>query len=928
MAPSYPDDIEFINRRAELDAMDKALAAPEPRQVVCLVGDGGIGKTRLLRELKRRHEGRPDTHVVGIIDFDDRQYHLAHNVGITIANELGNHFFESYLGMLRDLQGAQDGKASPYVGMVSSEQIQRAFRDGFQAATSQGQRVLILSDTAESVHHKEQFTQALRLFDGVASFVWAIAGRPNTGLADTVRAVFGGAMQQIELAPLDRKGMRQYLEKKQRTLHVIPEVELTRKLLVLAGGFPILIDLAIEWAARNHPRPWIDTWSADDLERLVASDDEQDRRQLRALRSSFEADLVQHLVSPRSLADRAILVLAKVYPLDAEGLAAMLAVPPPEAEALLEEARGWPFVKTLPDQRIKLHDEYERMVVTHVWPVIDEDGSRERRDALRAMQYLTERSARTLEEIYRLRRLARAAFDTQRPTDAIAALNQRIALEDTFWLMRSDRLARQFWLDQQRSSATFAGGFAMFEDDYALCSRDFSRSKYGHYLLDEAKRFVDTLTPEQQRRFNERRARLLTDDGDYGQAQAIYERLLADAQPNTPDQIETAIGYGNVLLRVAKAREAIERFQQALAVARALNDDEWVAKATLALGWAHRSVGEHEAAIACYNETHSRARALGDEAVQARALNSIGYVHALQQDIKSARTSIETALRLWHRLTAKAERHRIFLGQAYNTAGEIYLELDQPAEALRYFELAWTVFLHLDGGGREAEQQVDEWKSKVRSGRGAAYWKLRELGPARLELEWAAQNAAPSDRATVLLRLGLINWDMHEHGKATGRWRAAQKWAQGMGDMLNEYLSEIYLVRSAIFRMPGVEHALPAFETWLDGYGKRYGPRSFPLLDGLFKTYMGGLALRNGLIEPSVEYLNDGLLLLSEHDGIGSQLNAALDFLEKEVFEGRLSIPDQDIRAVALHLLEQWPQTLDYVRVTDYLDRWKNIHSW
>ena len=74
--------IPFIGRQDELLEIVQAIQEADRRQVLCLQGPGGVGKTRLLEEIHKQYlDGQEATLVItDIIDFDDQALRYTENV--------------------------------------------------------------------------------------------------------------------------------------------------------------------------------------------------------------------------------------------------------------------------------------------------------------------------------------------------------------------------------------------------------------------------------------------------------------------------------------------------------------------------------------------------------------------------------------------------------------------------------------------------------------------------------------------------------------------------------------------------------------------------------------------------------------------------------------------------------------------------------
>lgn len=917
--------IEFINRVSELKLLDEKVQSWGTSQVVCLQGPGGIGKTRLLQEMTKRYHGSPNAQIIEIVDFDDPQFRLSHNVMHTIAQQLGYQPFTTYLTLLRELQTSEIRGVSQGKSNLRTDFLKRYFCDGFNEVSS-NRRVIIRMDTAETIQDTEQFAQVIEMFATLRNYLCVIAGRRGDELMSKLQAnpTFVAEKTLLDVGPLANAGMKDYLQKKQDQLYVVLDKEISRKLLILASGRPILIDLAVEWSSHNRPMVWLEKFDVKELERLVDSKSLEAKNRLKELNQQFEKDLIASLSLVRSKTDQLILVMAKIYPIDAEAVSILLDVDPVEADNLFQRASNWTFVKALPDGRIKLHDEFHRMVNQYVWPQFDPDGSREHRDSLRAIQYITNKTAKMYGEIQSLRREESSNSSSIEPGKSLHIFAQRINLEDNYWLLRSELLRMKLAVDLD-------AGIKLFEDEYKLCSTEFSSNKYAHLLIDPVLGYLPNLSLSYRLQYQEKRALYLTDRGNYKDAVPIYKELLEATESTSDARVNALIGYGNLIMRIGKGQQAIACLNQAKEIAGKVKSVEGQAKANLALGWVYRSTGNYSEAIRYYQKTYFEANQVDDvistSVLQAQALNGLAYVHSLLQDAGPAMDNIREAISLWQQFTDRYEKYRIYLGQAYNTAGEVNLELGQPEQALANFELAWNIFLRVEGEvDRENKKQPMEWKSRCRSGRGKAYWMLKEYTMARQDLEWAAENATILDTPSVLLRLGFVYWDIDLVKEAIRSWERSRDQAQLVGDMMIEYYSVVSLARAAIF-FPIEGYSVPVdFEKWYrEDYVARFPEASFPVLDGLFFVYLGGLYLRSAQILEAIDYFSRGLYVLAKNDRIGLHLRDTLLFLDSRVLP-RSS--DRDVQQIGRKLLETWPTDSRNLTAISYFRNWSRRKSW
>jgi len=89
-----PEFIAFVGRDTELGAIKESIDLWGQRCVICIDGPGGIGKTRLLQEV--RSFNIKNVFIAEIIDFDDLALRIPANIEFTIARQLGPEVFEPY----------------------------------------------------------------------------------------------------------------------------------------------------------------------------------------------------------------------------------------------------------------------------------------------------------------------------------------------------------------------------------------------------------------------------------------------------------------------------------------------------------------------------------------------------------------------------------------------------------------------------------------------------------------------------------------------------------------------------------------------------------------------------------------------------------------------------------------------------------------
>ena len=305
--------VPFIGRENELAQIDQAIGLTGKRSILFIDAMGGIGKTRLLQEVRKRYltisTDRSDLIVTEILDFDDSSLHIPLNFGIKMARMLDEDAFKPYLQEVINLRKMEEGNVTEERLQRQQEELTRIYIDCFNQISAK-QKIVIFQDTIEAIpekYRKDIFYPQLHF----QNCVILAAGRNARQVGDSFRQEEHKGVQIIDLPPLETKDSKTYLQHKQSLLHISLDTSLAEKLLFLAGGKPILIDLATEWIAREIPLPWLAKKSIQEINNLP-------KEKLEELQSEFEHRLVLHIGDTRRPIDWLFLAMSYVYPLDPE----------------------------------------------------------------------------------------------------------------------------------------------------------------------------------------------------------------------------------------------------------------------------------------------------------------------------------------------------------------------------------------------------------------------------------------------------------------------------------------------------------------------------------------------------------------------------------------------------------------------------------
>jgi len=896
------DRVPFINREDELAQIEGLVGEWGTRRALCIHGPGGIGKTRLIQEVRQRYAEGGDKEapllVTDTIDFDDRSFHISENVGRRIAAMLGESAFEPYLRRLTDYRKMQMTGISQERLTQESLAANIAFTDCFNKVSSE-RRVVLLLDTIDALEETDMWDYMLGLGLQLENAVLLLAGRNAKDLWKEIRLEIEEDAQLLTLQPLEQGASEQYLRKKQDSLHIALDPEIAQKLLLLAQGRPILIDLAVEWTAREIPLDWLIESSLDELEALFGEG-------MRKRQEEFETHLVHHITQIRTPMDRLTLVLSRVYPLDTNMIIELLKIPKEKAEALFEEAQTYAFVKLLPDRRISLHDEMRRMVNVHVWPEVDPDGDRQHRDSKLAGEYL-KREVQTLKK--RIDQLAgeeKAAREKQDVETELSIFVEREALERELWVLEGQRLRHILLVDLDDGVQTFIDLFHKATQAYHFSFRET--------LITQVQQFANQLSLEQRYKVDIKRAQNLIDDGQYPRAKELLLEMLGREEISPEQHVDISIQLGNVEIRLGNFEEGITYFADAVKQSVQNNLEELLIAAENALGWAHRLVGDWAEAAAHYKSALRRSLGSEDKHQRALILNNLGYVIGLQptEEEDVALPLCKQALEIWQELG-----YARGVGQVLCTKGEILRFHNRLAESLEYFNEAAQIF--------EPANDL-EWLSNVYCGRGIVQFLLDNLEAAQFDLEKAREIGLRRDEPRYLHYLGHVALAQDNIEEARDLFKESYDVSQVTHDLYFEVNSLGDLANIATIQREF--NRRPEFKKRLKRYLEKH-PEALSRDVGLLLGYLGDLALSEGDLDEAIQNYQEGFLLLTKSGGYGPYtLVGHLERKERhwKEWESEDIISSDSIREIGKRLEQFWiKKELDFTHIQALLffTRWK-----
>jgi CHAT domain-containing protein/Tfp pilus assembly protein PilF len=174
----------------------------------------------------------------------------------------------------------------------------------------------------------------------------------------------------------------------------------------------------------------------------------------------------------------------------------------------------------------------------------------------------------------------------------------------------------------------------------------------------------------------------------FRQALVKFEDALALWRKLKEPSEEFVALYGAGLCRrsMGENQRAITDFSQAIGLARELKDRYDEAIAQTAIGWAYIYLGDYENALDAFTQSRALRQVIGDRRGETLALYGVGWAHALAGQDEQALVNFFQCLEI----KRAVKDHR---GEAFNLVGigKIYNRLGRNTEALDYLQQALKI---------------------------------------------------------------------------------------------------------------------------------------------------------------------------------------------------------------------------------------------
>jgi tetratricopeptide (TPR) repeat protein len=645
---------QFVGRQEALDAFYLRFAYRHMKNGIYYCGDGGLGKTWILRKIINDGHDDPIRVVTPIIDFFDTRNHSVHGLQATCKSRLQNpQAFEPYDEALNRLEEAKSKPETHPSAIASLEaRADKAFIECCQEAIV-GREVILLFDTFECVQ-QQYVGRWLRqeFLPQVGDLIVAIAGRPEPA----------PAQMPDNVVTYDLKGL---------TLESFAKL--------VRGRLPSASDEIVETV-------WKHTDGTPLMAHLILDLSEPQREQFIAQLSQLGEDervqdspklqrwLVGQFAGPDN---RNMVIWAMAY------LRRRFDVPtlkyiventkwfrPDDYGAIFNDLRQLIYVKEYPHQQSHLlHDEVQRMVAEYVPPEVGvwEEFSADLYDTV-VNRYYPE----TVEAI------------EETPTGKKALADLELARQ-----LRAEHLG--YILDRDPDT-----GLEKYESYRTQVEEETHDYDFEELLWGEVREHVDDWKEERGYDICHARGQWLRRHSLFQKAEGHYRQMM-DRFKERRVEIGQLVGF--MAMRQGKIPQAKDIFEQSLAWVKE-GDRQSLAAIESNLAQAAIEAGEWDKALQHYARSFRAATLAQDKSQMAAVYLSRGYLYSLKGMYRDAEEQCELALETLKSLPDSPDNARRAI-YAWMNLGTVYRHTGNHDEARSCYEkslkLAQTI------GHRETE---------------------------------------------------------------------------------------------------------------------------------------------------------------------------------------------------------------------------------
>jgi hypothetical protein len=722
----------YVLRPEELQiSAQAALVQKDLRsRAVLLYGQGGAGKTWLVRQLALARTVDQKTIWLDPIDLDDSESWLLSNVERRVAHRLDpdNRHFGPYQEYISRIPAYSRSPVSYETVVGYLGRIKRTFVECYTRFVAEtGTTVVITFDTVEAIRGTYLLLSLTQWMKTLPSTLFIVSGRPDSRSPDPIRMELEDSYSRLPVTTVwigdfGWQAALDYLSASPAAAGLTDSEK--AKLVHLTRGHPLWMAFTISYLKGRGIPAEAETVSLADIER-----DMPYGAAMTAAGQILAESFRRRLILPYQAADfwaesvRRLAVVRQGISLTV-WQSLMSDIPLPDGVATAEQA--WEALLRTPwirpranDRFLTLHDAVAEELAQRIIPLHDQNQTWRRAVWRRAVGTFTEliekgeaglaRQLLALDE--RLEDLGRQRQSVDYPPDATQAesideVSRLDARKRELYQLKTARMSYQLFCDYDEGCRQFLDLFSLARDQDDVIFQDLLALEMQRFLPggDQAGAVGDVLDAA----IADFRAWLTSDGGDLylaiGLAMAGY--LMANEQPASVIELLDGLSVdaadhrqrsrmdilrGNACMRIpGQEREGHRYFLRALGEAEALTSDDratLVARSHKELGFYYRNAGEWRKADLSYQQAHDTVSEIlvtkpTDDlrAEMASVQANWAYLKGVLGQYREGQYLVESAITVCRHL-----HQRIKEGSSWSVCGEVY-------RYERRFHKAWDAY--------------------------------------------------------------------------------------------------------------------------------------------------------------------------------------------------------------------------------------------
>jgi CHAT domain-containing protein/Tfp pilus assembly protein PilF len=257
---------------------------------------------------------------------------------------------------------------------------------------------------------------------------------------------------------------------------------------------------------------------------------------------------------------------------------------------------------------------------------------------------------------------------------------------------------------------------------------------------------------EEVKRLLEQANQQAAQQGQRPQAIETYQQVLAIARQLKDRQTEAIalneIGYN--YYKITQPQRALDYSNQALSIFREVGNRSKEAEALNIIGWIYNDTQQIQKALEYFNQALPITKEVGDRSQQAKTLNNIASIYGITGQTQKALEYLNQALPITREVGDYSQE-----AKALNSFGIVYFLSGQPQKALEYFNQALPITREVGDRSNDHSEEA-----KTLTGLGEVYFAIGQPQKAQeyynQALSICKKVGDRSGEATVLIGIGSL----------------------------------------------------------------------------------------------------------------------------------------------------------------------------